>query len=432
MKRVLYWLSGIMVIAALTAAGPAFAKKPDCGMNTGKAATGKPIPVGAVTTLTSGQGNYDEIPPAVDAYFKCVNANGGIYGRPIKYYVEDDEGRLDIAAQAAKKVVEDDGVYVLIGSTSNVACIANAAYYVKMDVLEIGEGVPAQCFQSKNIAEVNAGARQSGIGGADFARRVLHAKTLVCSIPKFPGSEYICGGEEEWGKKYGVKVTSIYSDLNSPDYSSLVLQILATHADAVMIFGTADIGVQIMNAAEQQDAAAHMKWTAPTSFYTTRFPGSIDGKYWNNRLWVNTELAPLDEKGPDNQNWLAVEKAYGGKNAVLDSFAQAGYIAARIAVRAMLTIKNPADINRKTVTHAIRNMSPYKTDILCAPWYWGGPEATQHQPNHTTRMVVVSHGKWKRVEGCFPDLDPGLKPIIALEKKLGVDKKYDTEYETAK
>jgi branched-chain amino acid transport system substrate-binding protein len=409
----------------LVATSSAWAAKPDCGENTGKAATGKPIPIGAVTTMM-GFGNYAEVPPAVQAFFKCVNANGGIHGRPIAYHAEDDQGRIDVAAQASKKLVEDEGVYALIGSTSNVECVSNAAYYIKQDVLQIGEGVPAQCFQSKNIAEVNAGARQSGIGGADYARRVLHIKSIVCSIPKFPGSDYPCGGIEDWGKKYGVKVTSIYTDLVSPDYNSIVLQIMAAHADAVMIYGTSDIGVQALTAAEQQDAAAAMKWTAPTSFYTVPFPGSIDSKYWNDRLWVNTELVSLDSTGKDNQNWLAVEKAYGGKEDLLDSFAQAAYITARVAVHAMLTIKNPDDVNRKTVTAAIQNDKPYVTEILCGPWYWGGPGATEHNANHITRTVIIENGKWKNVEGCHPDADPGLASVLALEKKLGIVQKYNS------
>ena len=391
---------------------------PDCGENTGKKATGKPIPIGAVTSM-SGIGSFKEADEAAKAYFDCVNANGGIHGRPITYHDEDDQSQLDVAAQAAKKLVGDEGVYVMIGSTSFIECIPNASYYAKENILEIGLGIPPQCYQSKNIAEINAGPRQSGIGGADYARRVLGAKTLVCSIPKFPGSDYSCGGLEEWGKKYGVKVTSIYSDPVSPDYNSLVLQFLATGADAIMIYGTDDIGAQILDAAEQQDGAAKMKWTAPTSFYTVRFPGAIDTKYWNDRLWVNAELAPLDSKGKDNQNWVAVMDAYGGKS-LRDSFSQAGYIAARVAVNAMLTIKNPNNINRNTVTAAIQNMKPYETDILCQPWYWGGPGATEHNANHVTRTVTIHDGKWKNVEGCVNDADPGLANIEAMEKKLGI------------
>jgi branched-chain amino acid transport system substrate-binding protein len=418
MKRVLVLLTGAIAAAVLVASAPAFAAKPDCGLNTGKAATGEPIPIGAVTTMT-GLGSFKEADEAVDAYFKCVNANGGVHGRPIVYQDIDDQSKLDVAGQAGKKLVIDGGVYALIGSTSIIECIANEELYIKQNVLEIGEGIPPQCYQSKNIAEVNAGPRQSGIGGADFARRKLGAKTLVCSIPKFPGSDYSCGGLEEWGKKYGVKVTSIYSDPVSPDYNSLTLQILATGADAVMIYGTDDIGVQIMSAVEQQDGAAKMKWTVPTSFYTVRFPGAIDNKYWNDRLWANSELAPLDSKAKDNQNWVAVMDAYGGKS-LRDSFSQAGYIAARVAVRAMLTIRDPKKINRKTVTAAIQNMKPYPTDILCQPWYWGGPGATEHNPNHVTRTAVIHNGGWKNVESCVSDADPGLASIEASEKKLGI------------
>lgn len=416
MRRVLSVLAFVCLAVVLLAA-PALAR-PDCGENTGHKATGKPIPVGAITTM-SGIASFKEVDQAVKAYFDCVNANGGIHGRPIVYYDEDDQARLDIAAQAAKKLVGDQGVYMMVGSTSIIECIANAGYYVKENVVEIGEGIPPQCYQSKNIAEINAGPRQSGIGGADYARRKLGIKSLVCTIPRVPGSDYSCGGIEEWGKKYGVKVTSIYSDPVSPDYASLVLQILAAGADSVMYYATDNIGTQILGDAQQQDAAAKMKWTAPTSMFTTRFPKAIDDKYWNDRIYVNAELAPLDEPGKDNQNWIAVMNAYGG-DALRDSFSQAGYIAARIAVRAMLTIKSPADINRNTVTAAVENMPPYPTDLLCQPWYWGGPDATEHNANHVTRMVTVHNGSWKEIEGCVNDADPGLVKIEAREKKLGI------------
>jgi len=410
-------------LAALTAVAigwstPSFAAKQDCGENTGKKATGTPIPIGAVTSM-SGIGSFKEADDAARAYFDCVNDNGGIHGRPIVYTDKDDQSKLDIAAQAAKKLVEDEGVYALVGSTSFSECVANAEYYIKQNVLEIGLGIPPQCYQSKNIAEINAGPRQSGIGGADYARRVLGVKSLVCVIAKFPGSDYSCRGLEEWGKRYGVKVTSIYLDPSSLDAQSIVLQILGSGYESVMLYGTDDIGAQFLNAAEGQDGAAKMKWTFPTSYYTARLPGAIDAKYWNDRIWVNSELAPLESKGSDNLNWHAVMDAYGPK-VLKDSFSQAGYIAARIAVRAMLTIDDPAKINRATVTAAIQNMTPYQTDILCQPWYWGGVDATEHNANHVTRTVTIKDGKWKNVEGCHDSDDPALESIRALEKKLDI------------
>jgi branched-chain amino acid transport system substrate-binding protein len=103
---------------------------PDCGENTGKKATGKPIPIGPVTTM-SGFGSFKEADDAVRAYFDYVNANGGIHGRPITYHDEDDQSQLDVAAQAAKKLVGDEGVYAMIGNTSIIECTPNANYYAK-------------------------------------------------------------------------------------------------------------------------------------------------------------------------------------------------------------------------------------------------------------------------------------------------------------
>ena len=55
MKRYSCVLSGILLAALAMTAGRAVAA-PDCGMNTGKAATGTPIPIG---TVCAGSRNPD-------------------------------------------------------------------------------------------------------------------------------------------------------------------------------------------------------------------------------------------------------------------------------------------------------------------------------------------------------------------------------------
>jgi len=103
MKRTFMLVAAGVALALTLGAAPAFAK-PDCGENTGQKATGKPIPIGGVTSM-SGIGSFKEAGDAAEAYFKCVNDNGGIHGRPITYHAEDDQSQLDVAAQAAKKLV---------------------------------------------------------------------------------------------------------------------------------------------------------------------------------------------------------------------------------------------------------------------------------------------------------------------------------------
>jgi len=66
-------LLAVFAIAILAGVASQAQAAPDCGENTGKKATGKSIPIGAVTTM-SGVGSFKEADDAVRAYFDCVNA----------------------------------------------------------------------------------------------------------------------------------------------------------------------------------------------------------------------------------------------------------------------------------------------------------------------------------------------------------------------
>ena len=103
-----------MVLAAMTtsagAAGPvgsgtASATKAICGMGTGKKATGAPIKLGGIDMLIPGV-DFTTMGKFANAYFKCVNDNGGINGRPIKYTLYNEAAQPDaggIARQEADR-----------------------------------------------------------------------------------------------------------------------------------------------------------------------------------------------------------------------------------------------------------------------------------------------------------------------------------------
>ena len=56
-----------------------------CGPKPGVAATGTPIPLGAINTKQPGT-DFTDIENMEGAYFACVNANGGVNCHPIKLY----------------------------------------------------------------------------------------------------------------------------------------------------------------------------------------------------------------------------------------------------------------------------------------------------------------------------------------------------------
>src|SRR5699024_6184165 len=61
-----------------------------CGSKPGVKATGTPIPLGGIVTNQPGT-SFTDIANMANAYFECVNANGGINGHPIKYYIETEQ-----------------------------------------------------------------------------------------------------------------------------------------------------------------------------------------------------------------------------------------------------------------------------------------------------------------------------------------------------
>ena len=163
---------------AVTAEAEAEAPASDalCGLGNGQEATGSPINVGAVVGAT-GPDDFSSAAKGAAAYFNCVNANGGINGRPINYIVEDDGWNPEQAAQVAAKLVNDDKVVAMVGNTSFVECAANAQLYEDENVIAIsGVGVPRECFYSKNIAPTNQGPRLSNLGMIQYAHETYGAR----------------------------------------------------------------------------------------------------------------------------------------------------------------------------------------------------------------------------------------------------------------
>ena len=67
------------------------------------------------------------------AYFECVNDNGGINGRPIEYIAEEEQVDPTQIASLARKLVEQDQVLGIVGSTSLIECSVNRDYYAEQN-----------------------------------------------------------------------------------------------------------------------------------------------------------------------------------------------------------------------------------------------------------------------------------------------------------
>src|SRR6478736_958965 len=104
-----------------SSAGAATVDTSSCGSKPGVKATGTPIPLGAIATNQPGT-SFTDIPNMAKAYFDCVNANGGINGHPIKYYIATEQTNPAQVAADAKQLVQTNKVLGIVGSTSIIEC----------------------------------------------------------------------------------------------------------------------------------------------------------------------------------------------------------------------------------------------------------------------------------------------------------------------
>ncbi|MFZ9257502.1 MAG: ABC transporter substrate-binding protein, partial [Burkholderiaceae bacterium] len=311
-------LGGAVALALGLAASGAMAQD-KCGMGNGKKASGEPIQIGAIVGKT-GPEDFSSSARAAQAYFNCVNANGGINGRPIQYTIQDDTWNPEVASQAANKLVKDTKVVAMTGSSSFVECGANNDLYVKEGVASVsGVGVPRACFYGKNYISFNQGPRQSTLGAAQYITETFKLKSLTCVAPGIPGfGDWVCGGVESYGKANNIPVKTVIFDPGQLDGNAIALQVAAAKSEGVVLGMPRGMMLPILTAAEQQDLGKSAKWGLPTSAYHADMPKAV-GKYWHDKLYVHMELEPMDGTGPDNTNWKAIMDKFGDKKDPRDT-----------------------------------------------------------------------------------------------------------------
>jgi branched-chain amino acid transport system substrate-binding protein len=393
-----------------------------CGMGTGKTATGTPIVLGAIVTNQPGT-SFSDVSNMANAYFMCVNANGGINGHPIQYDVLQEQTVASQVAADANQLINTDHVVGIVGNTSIIDCAVNAKTYLDDGYKLIDAGIASQCYGSPWSATVNMGPRFSGDGAAQTA--ILHgAKTIVIDQSDVPGTGYNAAGIIDIAKKAGVKVVSLTANaasLNGETVAEQIVQAAGSHGAADLIF-TPPVAQQILQGAQTLGLENKVIWTCATPCNTDSLAASL-GSAWNHKLYVNAEMNDIHgDNGPDTKLYLSVLKQYGSAvSGGVGSFSQFGFTVGQLTVQALLSIKSKT-YTKATVNAAIQNIKGFKTDFLCKPWYYG--KANFHLPNNTDYTVWPQNGTMVIVpkSGCLPisTADPEVGLVRKIEKQQGL------------
>jgi branched-chain amino acid transport system substrate-binding protein len=387
-----------------------------CGLGNGKKATGAPIKLGGIFTQVPGV-DFTTIGKIAEAYFKCVNDNGGINGRRIAFKMYTEQ--LDAAQNRnlAKKLVESDKVVGVVGSTSLIECAINAKYWKQTGYYVIGAGVPGECFGTPNYAMVNMGPRYSNIGAAQAMIRA-GAKSIVVSSPSAI-AEYANGGPCLVAQAAGLKCTSFGENVPLTDPAAIIQKMIqaAGPGGGILLDYTPESATPLLKAAAALGVVDQVVWGSSTpaaNELIAKENPAFDGK-----IHINSEFGLLTEKGPDMTLYRTITKLYA-PNIPVQSFGQMGFLVGKFVTAALLNAKAP--ITKKSYNNAVRALKNQKSDILCRPWYFGNA-LPYHIPNNVDITVTLDKGSLRKTEDCFElaEVDAQLKQTRIWEKKYNLN-----------
>jgi branched-chain amino acid transport system substrate-binding protein len=333
--------------------------------------------------------DFSEVPKATQAAFDQFNAAGGVNGCKIDYTISDDKADPQVAAQAARDLIDNKEVVAMVGGASLLECQVNGATYKRKNVLALqGLGVDAACFNSPSIAPVNVGPFTLTTAVGYYATRSLNTKKLCAFFIILGGTqEAYKGAIENWEKITKQKVHML--DMSLPvqgDVTPYLIKARDAGCDAVINNSVEPGVVQWIKTADAQKITG-INWLFLAPGYTVGVAKALADT--NQPVYVGTEWEPYTEINSEaNKSWVASMNA---AKRPLTAFSQGGYLAAEAFIDIVKSINGP--VTRDTVTSALLKMKPVTYPLAGSPYVFG--DAKIHAPMHATKIMKLDHGAWK-------------------------------------
>ena len=197
-----------------------------------------------------------------------------------------------------------------------------------------------------------------------------------------------------WEQVTGHKVHALIFSEPGADLTPAVVQARDAGCDGVMLVYTKPDYIRYAELAQSQGMlGGAVSYAMLTSGYSENVRTKLGDA---GQGWVtNSEFAPYTDDpandGPDLADWRSLLEPAGLEPT---SFAQGGYLSAKIAVEALKTITND-DYSKESVGKALQAVS-YTSDMLGEPFkfvaFAGGA-----QSNVASKMVQIDGDGWKTI-----------------------------------
>jgi len=206
---------------------------------TATAQSKEPIPIGALSPLTGAGGSYGpDMQRAVAAVIERINKAGGISGRPIQLFTEDDQTSAEAGVRAARKLIDVNKVVAIVATWASAVTLAVKPLCVEAKVFIIGVSGADSVTQGDHKGYIARTQPNTNLQGRMYGKFVVSKpewKRVAYMALQTPYAQSF--GDAFGGvlKGAGVTITDslIYED-KKPSYRSEVTRVLATNPDLIM------------------------------------------------------------------------------------------------------------------------------------------------------------------------------------------------------
>lgn len=350
---------------------------------------GGAIQVGSVSTIT-GPVDFSDGPKGAKAVFDQINAAGGISGCQIEYTMADDKADPQVAAQAARDLIDNKNVVALAGGASLLDCAVNAATYKRNGVLSVqGVGVDPMCFNAPSVSPVNVGPYTLTTAMLDYGSKELKNEKLCAFFIILGGTqEAYAAAVARWEKMSGKKIHLI--DMTLPlqgDLTPYLIKARDSGCDAVLTNQVEPGVVQMINTADAQKIEG-IDWLFLASGYTEGVAKALPNT--KQPVYLGTEWEPYTEANEANGDWMKTMETAGLPKT---AFSQGGYLAAKVLADTIASIEGP--VTRESVSAKLMEGKAMKYPIAGSDYVFG--DAAKHAPMQATKVMKLNAGKWEPI-----------------------------------
>ena len=335
----------------------------------GPGASDTEIKIGQTMPYSGPASAYGSQGKTTLAYFKMLNAKGGINGRKINLLSLDDGYSPSKTIEQTRRMVEQDEVLAIMNALGTPTNSATHKYLnqLKVPQLLIASGA-SKWNDPKNFPWTTPFfppyVEEGIIYGKHIVQNFPNAKIAVISQNDDSGRDYVKGFKQGLGAKVNQIVKEVTYEVTDPTVDSQVIDMKTSGADTLFTMATPKFGAQVIR------KVAELGWKP--NFYIVSVSSSqgtvLEPAGLQNSVGLVTAMAlklagdPSWDNDAGMKEFLAFMKQWNPEGNPLDSSVVLGYVSAQMIE---LILKNCGDdLTRENLLKQATNIKNHTFSLL--------------------------------------------------------------------